>query len=345
MTNDIFQEGGPFKIRKDGDLHHFTIPIPPDNDGMGGRCCPDTDCSPGYFKVRGGTGLSDQPTSYCPYCRKPDVPQNFFTQEQKDYAINTVKNEALKGIDGALRNAMGLGPSGKRVLDGGLISIEFSMDRLKLEPVSRPVEEELRRNIECPTCRLQHAVFGLAVWCPDCGSDIFLRHVDEELLVIRKILPAVESRRATLGARVAARDIENALEDTVSIFEAVLKFITRRKLIEIGTQKEEVDRIMHQEIRSNYQNIPRGAEIFKKLVHVDFLSEAATEDIRTLDLAFQRRHSITHNLGVIDRKYLDRVRSGEIEGREVRITENEVHRAVEIVSLIIKTAYQKLFGV
>jgi hypothetical protein len=33
-----------------------------------------------------------------------------------------------------------------------------------------------------------------------------------------------------LGPRIAGRDIENALEDTVSVFEAVMKIITRKYL-------------------------------------------------------------------------------------------------------------------
>ena len=51
------------------------------------------------------------------------------------------------------------------------------------------------------------------------------------------------------------------------------------------------------------------------------------EEARTV---FEKRHPITHNLGVIDRKYLERVRSGELEGREVRITPWEVEQAIEL---------------
>ena len=35
-------------------------------------------------------------------------------------------------------------------------------------------------------------------------------------------------------------------------------------------------------------------------------------------------HPIAHNLGVIDRKYLERARENEQEGREIRITANEI---------------------
>ena len=70
----------------------------------------------------------------------------------------------------------------------------------------------------------------------------------------RRILAAVEDRRSALGPRVAARDIENALEDTVSVFEAVLKSIARRHLVDAGRTSEEVEKLLDKTIRSQFQN-------------------------------------------------------------------------------------------
>jgi hypothetical protein len=66
---------------------------------------------------------------------------------------------------------------------------------LQLYSVSKPIEEELRRDITCPTCGLAHAIFGLATWYPDCGTDIFLKHVDAEFDVILKSFSAVDARK------------------------------------------------------------------------------------------------------------------------------------------------------
>jgi hypothetical protein len=55
------------------------------------------------------------------------------------------------------------------------------------------------------------------------------------------MLGQVETRTKELGRRVGARDIENALEDTVSIFEAVLKFIARRHLSDKGMPATEIE--------------------------------------------------------------------------------------------------------
>ncbi|MBC7264032.1 MAG: hypothetical protein H5T64_06690 [Chloroflexi bacterium] len=341
----IFEEGGPLGGRRVGpNRYEFRVKIPLDADGMVGRECPDQTCSPGYFKVKPGTGITQgQSIAYCPYCRHGDSPSEFLTKAQQKYVLQLVGNEAIKGINRTIREALDLGPAGKKKIDGGLLSLEISYREARLSPVSRPVEEELRRDLTCPHCGLEHAVFGLATWCPDCGTDIFISHVSEELAVVRKTLATVDARRLELGARVAARDIENALEDVVSIFEAVLKAITRRHLLRSGMAPEEVDRVVERNIRNSYQNIAAAAETFRNHVGLELFEGISERDLNDLGLAFEKRHPITHNLGVIDRKYLERVRSGEMEGREIRLSAAEVLRAVDISFEIIRRAYERVF--
>lgn len=341
----IFQEGGSLRGRRIGpDRYEFEIEIPPDEDGMIGRECPNQACSPAYFKVKPGTGITEgHAIAYCPYCRHEDPPSAFFTKAQQEYALRLVENEAIKGINRAIQKALGLGSTGRRRIGGGLFSLEVSYKPARLRPVFRPVEEELRRDLTCPHCGLEHAVFGLATWCPDCGSDIFLTHVEKEFTVVRNILAAVDQRRTELGARVAARDIENALEDVVSIFEAVLKVITRRHLLRSGVGSEEVDRVMKRDVRNSYQNIAAAAETFRKHTGLELFEDMGEEDLTDLKLAFEKRHPITHNLGVVDRKYLERVRSGELEGREIRVSAIEVLRAVDLSLEVIRRAYRRIF--
>lgn len=52
-----------------------------------------------------------------------------------------------------LRDALGLGPSGRKRLGGVLVSVELSMGRVRPRYVSRPVEEELRRDLRLPGVR------------------------------------------------------------------------------------------------------------------------------------------------------------------------------------------------
>jgi hypothetical protein len=63
-----------------------------------------------------------------------------------------------------------------------------------------------------------------------------------------------------------------------------------------------------------------------------------------LSRTFAKRHPITHNLGVVDRKYLERVESGKLHGREVRVSVAEVEAAIESTATVLTTVYRRRFG-
>lgn len=338
---DLFKEGGPHRVRRTGkDQYEMSVSLPLDEAGMMGRECPSPECSPAYFKVKPGTGLLDQTVAYCPYCRTAGDPTDFHTQAQHQYARSIAVGEASDGLNELLKDALGIGHTGKKKIDGGLISIEMSLKPVRRPPVGRPVEEELRRDLVCAVCGLAHAVFGLAVWCPDCGVDLFLSHVHQELSINRRILDAVPTRQLELGSRVAARDIENALEDTVSIFEAVLKAICRLHLALTGMAKEQIATTIESKVRNRFQSVALAPAAFAEVTGRDLFEGCSEQEVEWLRQIFEKRHPITHNLGVIDRKYLARVESGETLGREVRVTATEVGRAIDLVERVLAQAYQ-----
>jgi hypothetical protein len=343
MSDELFEEGGPLNVKRTSqDNYEMRVSIPVDEDGMVGRECPREDCSPGYFKVKTGTGITEnQEIAFCPYCQTEAEPGDFITQAQKDYAIALVRNNAIDGVNRMLKKSLGLGSTGKRKIGGGLFSIEMSLKPGRPDYVPRPIEEELRRDIVCPNCGLVHSVFGLATWCADCGQDIFLVHVDKEFQVVEKMLSVVDRRRDELGARVAGRDIENAIEDTVSIFEAVMKIITKRHLSKQSVQSDEIADILEKHIRNQYQNVKSAQEVFKKYVGIDLFDDLSSVSLEALTVIFEKRHPITHNLGVVDRKYLARARSGELQGREIRVSSQEVFDVIEIARSVISSAYKR----
>lgn len=345
MSDSIFQEGGPLNVERTGsDAYRMSIHLYPDEQGMIARACTDGQCSPGYFKVKPGTGITQgQKVAYCPYCRIEAEPDAFSTKAQRDYAIALAENEAIKGVDSMMREALGLGQSNTKTLDAGLISIKMSYEPAKSMPVSSPIEEELRRNLICPQCGLEHAVFGLATWCPDCGKDIFTFHIRAEIDVIKTMLSDIDRRRSLLGARVAGRDVENALEDLVSVFEAVLKKTTHRHMLVKGLSRDQVAEAFGKKVRNRYQNIETAASTFEECVGINLFELVGDKDVSFLRTMFETRHPITHNLGVVDRKYLDHVWSVEAEGSEVRLTPSEVEKACGIVLSVLTSAYTRVF--
>jgi hypothetical protein len=345
MSFELFQHGGPLKAKKTGpDQYLMSVSIPKDKDGRVARECPNQECSPGYFKVTPGTGITGgQTVAYCPYCQKSEEPSGFKTKEQIRYAKDLVMREAKIGIERAMKEALGLGSDGKRQLVGGLISINMEMKSNPPAHVWQPYEDILQRDLICPHCTLDHSVYGFAIWCPDCGKDIFTTHVRGEIRVIEAIIGEVDRRKKELGARVAARDLENALEDLVSIFEATLKIEIRRYRKVKGDSNDQIDAAM-KKIGSRLQSVSSAVTLVSESCDGISLFPVGSGDERKLDRVFHKRHPITHNLGVVDRKYIDKVRSGELEGTEVRVDKEEVLQTAQTVYLVLSEFHSKLFS-
>ncbi|MFC1541795.1 hypothetical protein ACFL50_05020 [Candidatus Latescibacterota bacterium] len=345
MCSDLFKKGGPYNVQKTGrDLYEFQIPIDPDDHGRVARECPDTNCSPAYFKIKYGTGIQEEQTvAYCPYCRCEVDPDEFFTCEQKRYIEEIMTNESRQGVEKAFKEAFGIGPSGKKQIGGGMLSMELSLKPNRPLHVRPPFEEEVLRSIICPHCGLDHAVFGLAIWCPDCGKDIFMTHVNAEFDVVRTMLGDIERRRELLGPRIAARDIENCLEDTVSIFEGVLKAFLIRYEQSIGKTEEEIQKIFEEKIRTGFQNPLRAKELIQNRLRENLFDGIQSEHVDLLKNVFEKRHPITHNLGVIDKKYFDKAVEAEKEGREIRVSEEEIIQVIDISFTVLKNLHEKVF--
>jgi len=344
MSLEMFQEGGPLKATKTGqDEYSMSVAIPKDEDGRVARECPNQECSPGYFKVKLGTGITGgQTVAYCPYCQSAAEPSDFHTKEQIRYATDLVEREAKIGIERAMMEALGLGSGGKRQYGGGLFSVDVEMKSSPPANVRRPYEDILRRDLICPHCTLDHSVYGFAIWCPDCGKDIFTTHVRGEIRVIEAIIGDIDRRKQELGARVAARDLENALEDLVSIFEATLRIEIRRYRKAKGDSVIQIDSTM-KKIGSRLQSVSNAVSIVPELCDGILLFAAGSADEGKLDRVFQKRHPITHNLGVVDRKYIERVRTGEVEGTEVRVEKEEILDTAQLTYTVLSELHSKLF--
>ena len=338
--SELFREGGPHNVKRVGpDQYQMSIAIPPRDDGRVARECPSM-CSPGYFKVKVDTGLTGQEAAFCPYCRHEAPPSDFTTKEQVRYAKDVLLNEAHRGIGDMMKEALGLGASGRRRMGGGLVSMELSYKPSQPRAVRFPHEDEVRRDVVCPHCALDQTVFGLATWCSDCGADIFVTHVAAEIAVTKLMLDDIDRRRESLGPRVAMKDIENCLEDAVSIFEASTKALVRRRLALDGTDAAAIEAEM-KSVGNAFQNMERSK---KELARLFAISPTDAELWESMDACFQKRHPVTHNLGVVDKKYLERTNQSEQEGREVNLAPDEVAKVLAEVEAAITDLHHQLIA-
>ena len=334
MTHDYFRTGGPNKVKRMDPNHiKMSVPVETDEHERVARSCPKDDCSPGYFKIRYGTGiLTPQEEVYCPYCRAPGAPGAFFTCEQLRYMKEVVVHESAIAIQNMFKNAC----------RGGGGFLKYTPGRLP--SVRRPFEETVQRDVVCPHCGLDHAVFGLATWCPDCGKDILLTHVQAEVSVVHTMLGDVARRGELFGPRIAARDLENCLEDAVSIFEAVMKAFLIRHLKDRGETEEAIQALLEERIRNGFQNIERAATIVQNRMGVDLFEGIPSETVQRTKTTFEKRHPITHNLGVMDRKYLADARQDAQEGRDVRVTGEEIMQSLDVCLSALTNLHARLFA-
>ena len=170
-----------------------------------------------------------------------------------------------------------------------------------------------------------------------------MTHVQAELAVVSTMFADVPRREQDLGRRIASRDIENCLEDVVSIFEAVLRALFTRAMRQRGMPHEDLQNLLAKKIGNRFQNARLAAEIISREFGLSLYEGIAEPKIKTFAATFEKRHPITHNLGVVDRKYLDRMRSAEGEGREIFVTANEITAAIDTALLIVTNLHGRLF--
>ena len=336
MSKSILREGGRYNVRRTSpDEFSLSVPVKTDDLGMVERSCPDDQCCPGVYKVKFGTGITDEgyDRCFCPYCRQEGDPSDALPEAHRKYLETVLLTEVEKGIGDMFEDALDLDSGSHRRIGSDMFSMEMRLERKHRPPPLPPRDETLRRDVTCPECGLEHAVFGLATWCPDCGADIFLTHVRADLDVVRKMLDDIPSRKERLGGRVMARDTENALEDVVSIFEAVMKHTYQRTVAPEGLAKPE-------RVGNAFQNL-NHAEVLFRDVGIELFERHSPKLVEQMRHTFAKRNPITHSLGVVDRRFVDQGETAKV-GTEVNLTVEEVLTATEFVESVASDTYARL---
>jgi hypothetical protein len=94
---------------------------------------------------------------------------------------------------------------------------------------------------------------------------------------------------------------------------------------------------------NSFQSIQRSENILSSKLGLSLLQEESKDEANELSQIFEKRHAITHNLGVVDKKYLEKVRTAGKEGREVLVSTQEIARAIELSSKIFCSLHSRMF--
>jgi len=98
----------------------------------------------------------------------------------------------------------------------------------------------------------------------------------------------------------------------------------------------EVVKTKIQHIKTSFQNLNRSKSIFTDEFGTDIFQVLNSEDLEFLQVQFSKRHVLTHNLGLVDEKYLTQVKSWQKPGQEIPLESEEIERTLELISQVFR---------
>jgi len=317
----------------------FNIPLETDDSGMIGRECPNEECQPKYFKISTTIPdeISDEIENFsqmdltCPYCGKKDNMQNFLTQSQLEWVESMLFKDVVDTFQKTLSGSLNTSKQSR-----GTFSVHLSYKPGSLPSVRHYVEEKLKKEVFCDTCGFKYAIYGISFHCPLCSKGNLIQHFNQSADIIKVLIEESNMIGSEKGQEIRQKLIDNALEDVVTLFETFLKQIYIYK-INTEFSNEDAERKI-KGIGTNFQRISAAESHFSKNLKFYLYDGISKKDMDFLQEEFLKRHVITHNMGLIDKKYLERAKSYKREGSELEINAEDVLKALKIVQKIIFNA-------
>lgn len=320
--------------------HNISVPISRDEQGMIGRECNNPDCKK-YFKVRPDTGIIDNPVMFCPYCGYRGSPREFFTEEQIEYA----KSIALRHVTDIIGQEL------KKIERHSFKGPFFSMD-IKIKSTPAPiryyVEKQLQEDVICENCGCEYAIYGMFATCPDCGMHNLFQMFYKNLNLVKKQIELEDelykrfgnTDRTSIDALMkdlSPKLVEDACENTVTTFEVFCKEVYNRRK----------DRVVNPSMilsGNPFQSLDKTKDIFLSQFKLDVFLCLSAGEIDNLYLLFNKRHILTHNLGIIEQKFLKNTGlQKSILNHKVDISKKEVFSSLESLKKIAESIKGNLF--
>lgn len=317
---------GISNVRRHGSTWSAQVSLYQDDAGYFGRRCPDPECRT-FFKLNSAE-FAAAPQSLqltCPVCGLTAHHERFTTPQQKRLGETAALEFARATADQIIRDFSR--QRGTQTFQGGRLEWTAHKNPARIpKRLHSYVEQATIRLFACP--RGHHAViYDLLAFCPWCGADTPPRAIfDDSLAAQRRLLSLIEEQPAQARAEIAARGgVTGLAERALTSAVAAIQNLAKQMHAQAG-QEPPAD--------NPWQNVDRLRKRWRKSFGVELLDGLDEETIRTLRLAFARRHVLDHNGGVIDADYRRQTGEGQL-GRKVRIKPvfvEEVFAAVEALA-------------
>ena len=149
----------------------FEVRMPTDAEGYSGRACPQCGL---FFKVKAGTGRSDDHPQRCPDCGCLADQIHFLTRGQMDYA-RAIASRMGDMADARAVETLIVGVLELRARRGLPPGEGDAMLRRKVRPAPMPKfrEPDIAEKYLCHNCLLRYVVSTPPRLCPGCGEPAF----------------------------------------------------------------------------------------------------------------------------------------------------------------------------
>ena len=218
---------------------------------------------------------------------------------------------------------------------GGLISIKADVT-CNLPSVRHYAEEKLKQTVTCDDCGFRFSVYGISFHCPLCGQGTIRSHLRENVATVGVLAGEANAIGEKHGSAVRDQMLGNAVEDVVSVFEGFLKQIYRRGVERKFPPAEAKDLVA--KVRTNFQRLSGAEESFLRDLNVGLFDGVTSNERADLEQLFCKRHVLTHNLGMVDEKYLGQSPAWLRERQEVPVDATEVQSGVSLVERVVTQA-------
>ena len=265
----------------------------------------------------------------CPYSGVVAADENFTHPDDRQAAIDMVKQAALEDVRAAFSDMLrGVASKSK--------SMTYKPAARRPKPRLTFHRADLLRDLVCDHCGRDYGVYAIGLFCPDCGAPNLRLHFEREHALVNAQVELAEAQDEGLE-ELSYRLLGNAHEDVLTAFEATLKTVY---LFGIGNRPEGSPAV--KAVANDFQNLEKAEKRFKDLDFNPF-DGLGEDDLATLRLNIQKRHIIGHNLGVVDAKFAEHADEARI-GETVHLVGDDIKRFAAICQAVVDRLDEWLCG-
>lgn len=304
MTQSDWERRLPDGVRlesRGGSGFRLGVSLPVGKDGLWPMRCPQHPLEH-IFKIAISQNDGAKSTAlYCPYCGHREDDLWAFAPEQHAVMMAAARAAAEQYVVAALNDMLGNAFGGRAASSSHRSGVSYTSGRSPSRRTLPTIEiDETRRTMQCGMCQEQFAVYGLAIYCPNCGRMAPAQQFSELLRVQVDRLAALnaladDQRRSLAEGGVLTANYESTIKDGFTALETYLnaRFASEAPTVSLYGRG------------AIFQRLDDAADLFADHLNVDLRALTGNRWQQLLRIA-AIRHVLVHNAGVVDAKFLDR---------------------------------------